>query len=111
MGTNLIELAKQCPELSVTIRLGDLIEANESLIRKVRLELEQLITDANTETYPSREKVAEMLGVEVVTLWRWDKQDYLKPVRIGGKVRYRMSDIQNILGSKNLNNRSYEIKG
>ena len=57
----------------------------------------QLITDANTETYPSAKKVAEMLDVDKSTLWRWAKVGYLVPINVGGKRRYRMSDVKRIL--------------
>ncbi len=97
MSTNLIELAKQCPGLQVTITLGELMEANNLLIAETKRELEQLITDQNTETYPSREKVMEMLGVCEATLWRWAKNGYLVPLNVGGKRRYRMSDVKHIL--------------
>ena len=36
---------------------------------------------------------AEMLDIHVTTLYRWEKQNYLIPIRIGTKVRYRKSDI------------------
>lgn len=101
MTTNLIELAKQCPGLQVTITLGDLVEANTLLIAETRRELEQTITDKNTETYPSREKVMEMLDVSETTLWRWAKIGYLVPLNVGGKRRYRMSDVQRILEGDN----------
>lgn len=94
---DLMELAKQCPDVNVTIRLGDLLEANEHLVALARTELEQLITDAHTETYPSREKVAEILGVNVVTLNRWEIRNYLMPIRVGRSVRYRMSDVKKLL--------------
>lgn len=94
---NLIELAEKYPDISVTIRLGDLIEANEMLIKRAKEELEQLITDQNTETYPTREKVMEILDVSAPTLWRWAKSGYLKPLNCGGKRRYRMSDVRRIL--------------
>lgn len=101
MTQNLIELAKQCPGLQVTITLGDLVEANTLLIAETKRELEQLITDQNTETYPSREKVMELLDISETTLWRWNKIGYLVPINVGGKRRYRMSDIQRILGGDN----------
>lgn len=34
------------------------------------------------EVYLSRTKTALMLGVTLSTLWRWDKENYLKPVRV-----------------------------
>lgn len=97
MTNNLVTLAKECPGLQVTITLGDLIEANTMLIADTKKELEQLVTDQNTETYPSREKVMEMLGVSQSTLWRWQKAGYLVPLNVGGKRRYRMSDVRRIL--------------
>jgi transcriptional regulator with PAS, ATPase and Fis domain len=97
MYNNLLELAKQCPSVNITITVGDLIEANEALVEKTRKELEQLITDANTETYPSAEQVTKILDVDRSTLHRWWKKGYLTPIEVGGKRRYKMSDIKRIL--------------
>lgn len=94
---NLINLVKECPGVQVTISLSDLIEANTMLIADTKKELEQLITDEKSETYPSREKVMEMLGVSQSTLWRWQKAGYLVPLNVGGKRRYKMSDVKRIL--------------
>ena len=97
---NLVQAAKECPDLVVSIKLSELVEANTLLIADTKRELEQLITDANTETYPSRGKVMEMLGVSEATLWRWAKNGYLVPLNVGGKRRYRMSDVKRILEGK-----------
>lgn len=97
MTKDLIAIARECPDLVVSIKLGDLVEANTLLIADTKRELEQLITDQNTETYPSREKVMEMLDVCESTLWRWAKNGYLVPLNVGGKRRYRMSDVKRIL--------------
>ncbi|KAA6327951.1 hypothetical protein EZS27_023102 [termite gut metagenome] len=94
---NLIEVAKQHPNLNITITVGELVEANEALIQKTRKELEQLITDANTEVYPSANRTAEILDVDRSTLHRWQKKGYLTPIEVGGKRRYKMSDIKRIL--------------
>ena len=99
--TNLVQLAKDCPDLVVSIKLGDLMEANTILIADTKRELEQLITDQNAETYPSRDKVMELLGVCEATLWRWAKNGYLVPLNVGGKRRYRMSDVKRILEGDN----------
>ena len=66
---------------------------------KTKEQLEQIITDQSVETYPSREKVAELLDVDLSTLWRWAKRGLLVPIEIGGKRRYRMSDIRRILSN------------
>ena len=94
---NVIELAKQCPDVTISLKAGELVEAIDYCVNKTRKELEQQITDANTETYPSVEQVAKILDVDKSTLWRWKKQGYLVPIIVGGKRRYRMSDIKKIL--------------
>lgn len=45
------------------------------------------------ECFLTAKHVAEKLGVTKTTLWRWEKENYLKPVRFGSKLRYRESDI------------------
>ncbi len=97
MFKHLIELAKECPGLQVTITLGELIEANRLLIDEVKRELEQEIADSKAETYISRDKAMENLGVSSVTLWRWKKMGYLVPITVGANDRYRMSDIRRIM--------------
>ena len=101
MNYNLVQAAKECPNLVVSIKLSDLVEANTLLIADTKRELEQLITDQKTETYPSRDKVMEMLDVSEATLWRWAKSGYLVPINVGGKRRYRMSDVKRILEGGN----------
>jgi hypothetical protein len=68
---SLYEILNDTPNLNVTINGGQLIEAIDYCVQKVRKELEQQITDANTETYPSPEKVSKILDVNKSTLWRW----------------------------------------
>jgi len=97
---NIINLAKECPDLNLTIKAGELLEMVEYCVQSTRKALEQQITDSNTETYPSPEQVSKILDVDKSTLWRWSKQGYLVPISIGGKRRYRMSDINNLLNSK-----------
>ena len=83
--------------VNITINAGQLIEAIDYCVNKTRKELEQQITDANTETYPSVEKTAAILDVDKSTLWRWNKQGYLTTIEIGGKRRYKMSDVKKLL--------------
>ena len=97
MEYNLIQLAKECPGLTVSIKLTDLVEANKELIEETKRNLQQTLEDAKSEEYLSREKVIEWLEVSATTLWRWEKCGYLIPVAVGNKKKYRMSDSQKIL--------------
>ncbi len=104
---DLITLSEQFPDMSVTIRLGDLLEANEALVRKVRREVERELEQRREEygnTLVPREDVLRMLKVDPSTLWRWEKAGYLSPVRIGVKVMYRKGDLDRVIGSRTVAN-------
>lgn len=48
----------------------------------------------------SADEAAAILRVTSVTLWRWAKMGYLKPVKAGRKVHYWQSAIDNLLKQK-----------
>ena len=79
--------------VSVTIGVTDLRNFFLELIN----EMEANRVEDKPESYLSQDEASRMLGVDRSTLWRWDKDNYLKKVRVGGKVRYRLSDIQKIM--------------
>jgi len=94
---NLAELSKDYPDLNVTVKLGELIEVVEYCVNFTRSNLEQIIQDESQEKYLSPQKTAELFDVNLSTLWRWQKQGYLTPIELGGKRKYRQSDIDKIL--------------
>ena len=49
------------------------------------------------ERYLTAEETAQMLGVDKSTLWRWNKCGYLTNIKVGSKVRYRESDVRNLM--------------
>lgn len=97
---NLIELARECPDISVTVRLGDLMDAFRTMVSEVREEMEMKTAEDLTDRLVKRDETARILGVDTTTLWRWEKEDYLIPVRVGRSVKYRYSDIARIAGEK-----------
>ena len=46
-----------------------------------------------SNTLLTKRKAAERLGVDISTLWRWNKEKYLCPVKKGVRSYYRLSDI------------------
>jgi hypothetical protein len=83
--------------ITVSVGLNDLREFAKDMIQQTRREFDDLVVAQKSETYISRQRASEMLEVDLSTLWRWAKQGYLVPVSVGGKKRYRMSDINNRL--------------
>ena len=60
-------------------------------------EMRQSDTEVKAELYLSAQETADKLGVDVSTLWRWDKLGYLKKIKVGNKVRYRESDVLKLM--------------
>ncbi len=87
--------------IQVVVSAAELKEFGLSLIDGVRAIYEQERAEEkrkeDEQQYLTRAETAEMLGVHIQTLWRWAKVKYLCPVKIGTKVRYRLSDVNDIL--------------
>ena len=96
---NIQEIIKTGANFTVSIGINDLKEWHREVIADTKRELEQAVISDKMETYPTPNQVSEMLGVDLTTLWRWAKKSYLVPIEVGGKRRYRMSDVKAILNS------------
>lgn len=81
----------------------DLLEFSNDLINWAKSELSTEITETRKERYFTRSEVKEICGVCDATLWHWNKKNYLKTIKVGSKVRYRMSDVRRILESNHEN--------
>ena len=101
---DLVAIAKAAPDIIVSIRLGDLLDANEALVRKVRQEVEKEQTERDRkhgDHLIPREEARRMLGSpDPSTMWRWEGAGLLHKVKIGVKVFYRSSEIDAIINSK-----------
>lgn len=102
MEVNIVELATQCPDVTISVKASDLLNFGRAL----QVELLDYIQKTLPETtrQPSdlltREETMARLDVSSTTLWRWKKCGYLVPVRVGSMDRYRLSDINDILEAK-----------
>jgi len=93
----LLELVDKCTNVTVNVGIKDLVEFGNHMIECTRRELERVVIEDKAETYPTPQQVAKILGVDPTTLWRWNKRGYLVPIEIGGKRRYKMSDVKALL--------------
>ena len=50
-----------------------------------------------TPKYLTRQETADLLHVSLVTLHQWNREGTLKPRRIGNRVLYRLSEIEETL--------------
>ncbi len=51
----------------------------------------------------TKKQVCKMLQCSTVTLWHWEKKGMLIPTRTGRLVRYKKSDIEKFINTKNSN--------
>lgn len=90
--TNLPENANTQIVVQCTIDdLRDLL--HEAVLLKADKEKD---TKPETE-YLTTEQTAERLHVNRSTLWRWNKDKYLCPIKVGHKTLYRYNDVERIL--------------
>ena len=97
MYSKLAQLSKEMPGVTVNVALADLTAWHKEVIADTRRELENEVATSKAETHVSIKKAAEIFDVDPSTLHRWKKRGYLVPVEVGGKRRYKMSDINRIL--------------
>ncbi len=94
-----LEFLKQYPELAkettFSLKGVDLLSFADKLVNDTAQQVEQRIKEQNKpDKLLTRKEVCGMIGITLSTLWRWDNENILKPVRIGNKVRYRYLDVK-----------------
>ena len=83
---------------------NDLMKALQTLLSPIIKEVVLATIDEQREKQPSVKDdvrltaaaAAEQLNTTKITLWRWAKQGYLSPIKIGRKVYYLQSEINKL---------------
>lgn len=93
---NLIESGQT--NLIIQVRGEDLLKFTEDVMeRAAENERKRIENEREREILIPKEKVMSMLDVCSTTLWNWEKDSYLVPVKAGRKVMYRKNDIDELL--------------
>jgi len=87
------EILKQ-HNVTISVTNEQLLEFANQLLNGAKTVYE---TKKAPEQYLTRKQAAEMLDVDLSTLWRWNNENYLCAVEVGGKRRYKLSEINQIL--------------
>ena len=66
-------------------------------VEKLLKEFSEQFTPKHPEIWMNRKDVGELLGISVVTIHNWSKEGILKPYKIGTRIRFRKSDIDQTL--------------
>lgn len=79
----------------------DQISADE-LISRIAVKLKEIIPDCipkpdPPERYLTRKETAKLLQISLVTLSEWSKRGILQSYRLGGRIRYKLTEIDEAL--------------
>ena len=87
---NLLALGER--NITVALNLDDLLQFAHAIADELKMEK----PEADNNEMLTVGQVCDMLHVTRTTLDRWDKQKYLTKVRVGGRPRYRRSDVEQL---------------
>ena len=91
------ELIKSGSNVTLAVAPNDLEEFAKDIVERTKREIERELEETNSEVYYTADQTADKFSVDRTTLWRWAKRGYLVPIKVGGLVRYRRSDVVKIL--------------
>lgn len=99
-------IIKSGANVSITITANDLRDIISETVRKTREDIEAAVLaekEAKAEVYLTRFEACKLLGVDLSTLWKWNKTGYLVNYKVGSKVWYKKSEINALIeGAKKL---------
>lgn len=96
----LLEIVRTAPGTILQINAGELEVFAEEIVRGVIEALDNANAKRKDVELLTIDEVAKMLKVSKMTLHRWDKNGILKKIDVGGRRRYRRSDVEAITEKK-----------
>lgn len=115
---NLQQQVAENPNMQVTLLGSDLLgmfaEFRTGLVSELREAMNDAVLNARKEMLSgvhalhhektmTVKEVASLLDADISTLHRWNKQGVLTRRRVGGKVLYRVEDVEPILRTRKKN--------
>lgn len=89
-------IAKSEGKVQLVINAADLKELVNQWMDERDAEKEAERKSVESDQLVSSGEAGIILGVTTATLWRWAKNGYLVPIKVGRKNVYRKSDIDRI---------------
>jgi excisionase family DNA binding protein len=93
MNKNIIQLHNITPEQFKAALMED--------IRHEMQEFSKNFTPKEPTVWITRKNASELLGVSLVTIHNWTKDGIIIAYKIGNRVRFKRSDLENILLNSN----------
>lgn len=97
MTQSIINQISEGANFIIQVSASDLKEVIKNLYAEEAQRTREALEANREKPTLTRKQTAKQLGVTLSTLWRWEKSGYLKPVKIGSKVMYRPTDVEEML--------------
>ncbi len=81
------------------ISADDLKRTIKETVSEARRILEAEVVNGKGEFLLTTKEVLERLSISRKTIYNWEKKKYLVPIEIGGKKRFKLSDVNAILSN------------
>ena len=100
MEQNFLSQFSQGSNVILQVSADDLRNVMRDFYNEEKERTEEAIRKHREIPNIDRKEASKILGVSLATLWHWAKSGYLTPVKIGTKVLYKASDIEEIMTTK-----------
>ena len=94
---NIKTLLDSGANVTLSVTPADLREFALAIVQEIMDSTPAVKEEPQQEAYLSNDEVAAKFGVCKNTLWRWNRDGYLKPFKVGKKLYYRSSDVEALL--------------
>ena len=85
---------------TLAVTVDDLRKWHKEVIDDTKQKLEKAVIADKSNCLIDAKEVSRMLNVDMSTLWRWEKKGYLTALRIGGKRKYKLSNVKLLIEGK-----------
>lgn len=83
--------------VTLSVTPADLREFALAIAKEIMDNAPTVKEEPQQEAYLSNDEVSAKLGVSKNTLWRWGRDGYLKPFKVGKKLFYKSSDVEALM--------------
>lgn len=95
-----VDITSLGANVNVTLSRADLCRFVDEIVTSAINQVRSDLALHPKDVYYTIKQVAEIFSVDRTTLYRWEKIGYLTPIKAGGVVRYRKSDIDELFNKK-----------